>query len=55
MQTAVFQGPEQGAAWLTIMFAVAEAALADQFMELDKPSLNIIAADMHQAEFADAG
>jgi hypothetical protein len=55
VQSTVFQGFKKGAARLAVVFAVAKAALPDQLVELDKASLDIITADMHQAELANAG
>ncbi len=54
LHAAVFQGLEQGAARLAIVFAIAEAAGADQVVEFDKASFHVAAADVAEAEFTDA-
>ena len=49
------QGLEQRAAGLAVVLAVAKAAVAEQFAELDEAGFHVVAADVYQAEFADAG
>ena len=51
LHAAIFQGLEQSAARLAVVFAVAEAAGADQVVELDEARFHIAAADVAQAKF----
>ncbi len=54
LHTPILQRLEQRTARLAVVFAVAEAAGADQVVELDKARFHIAAADVAEAEFADA-
>ena len=55
LHAPVFQGLEQRTTRLAVVLAVAEAARADQVVELDETRFYICAADVAQAEFTDAG
>jgi hypothetical protein len=55
MHSAFLQRFEQCAARFAVVLAVAEAAMADQFAELDKARFNIIPAYVHQTKFANTG
>lgn len=54
LHAAIFQRLEQGATGFAVMFAVAEAAGADQVVELDETGFHVAAADMAEAEFTNA-
>ena len=55
LDAAFFEGQEQGTARLPVVATIAEAAAAEQFAKLDEAGFHIVAADMAQAELADAG
>src|SRR3990167_758122 len=55
LDAPLFQGLEQCATVFAVMLAVAKAAVPEQLVKLDKAGLHIVAADMAEAEFANAG
>lgn len=55
LHATVLRGVQQCAAGLTVMLAVAETAAAEQVVELDEACLDVVPADMAEAEFANAG
>ena len=55
LDAAVFQRLEQCAARFAIMLAIAEATVAEQLLEFDEARFHIGAADVAEAEFANAG
>ena len=50
LDLALLQCFEQGAAWLAVMLAVAEATVPQQLLELDETGLDVKAAYVAQAE-----
>ncbi len=54
LSTAVFQGLQKRTPGFAIMLAVTEAAAPEQVVEFDEARFHVIAADMAEAEFANA-